>query len=296
MSMTTVESLVYQIRNGEDPSGEKMLALMKAVEGISFLTAKPFLRAGFIDSEELPSIAFLAASEGVRKWDPDGGMSFASYYKMCLLTEILRGSGAAVHVPYGVRSRIRQYRQYLNNYRSRHGGESPNDPDVCKDLGITGADLQQIRMAEQALYVSYLDAPVSDDEDSVTVVETIPDWATDVETTCLEQIFRAELAETLYKACESLSEQERQCLTLRFKKGLTLCQTAAEMGLEAKTVRKLSDKALRRLRDRRNGLSGFLRERTLTQHVGFDSWAHNGASSPEMLILKYEQHDYGKWH
>lgn len=293
----TAEEIVYRIRASTDATetADLMLRLLKSLEGLTITWSRPYRQT--IELDELLSLSFLAASQAAEEWDPERA-GFITIYKYKLLAELSAAAateGTSVYVPSHMRSRIRQYRQYLNNYRSRYG-ESPSDPDVCKDLGITGVDLQQIRMAEQALYVSYLDAPASDDEDSITVGETIPDRATDVETTCLEQIFRAELTETLYKACESLPEEERKCLTLRFKKGLTLGQIAAEMGLEVKTVRKLSDKALRRLRDKRNGLSGFLRERTLTQHVGFDSWAHNGASSPEMLILKYEQHDYGKWH
>jgi len=291
--MTKAEELACQIRDGQDPDGQKMLALLAKLEGITVIVSRPYRQT--IELAELLSLSFLAASQAVREWDPDRA-GFITIYKYNLLAELSAAAateGTSVYVPSHMRSKIRQYRQFVQQYQAVHGGREPDDTCIRASLRITDKDLQAVKLASMAMAPDSLDRPMVDSDGdgsdtTLTIADTIPaaaDEAQEVET----RLFRQQLAEAFSEALESLPEAERTTILLLYGESLTQAQAALRMQIPVTEVRRRQRRALQRLRDEQRGLAGFLSEISATRHTGLQSWKDSGSSQPEYLLIEHER-------
>ena len=287
--MTAVEQLAMQIRDGQDPDGQKMLALLAKLEGITVIVSRPYRQ--YIELAELLSLSFFAASEAVKSWDPERA-GFITIFKYNLLTELSAAAateGTSVYIPSHMRSRIRAYRQFVGQYQATHGGREPDDTCICASLRITDKDLQSIKLASMAMTPDSIDRPLTDDGDEtmLTLGDTLPAAADEPED-ITDRLYQQQLAQAFSQALESLPNEERTTILLLYSESLTRAEIASKMNVPVQEVRRRQRHALQRLRDQWRGLSGFLEEANTVKHTGYQSWAHSGQSQPERLVMQFE--------
>ena len=113
-----------------------------------------------------------------------------------------------------------------------------------------GFSLRQIKLYREAGKAPVsLDAPISEGEDGKQVAEVVADPNA---VAAYDQMAKEGDAELLQEVLETLSERERNILTLRFglsgDSPLTLEQVGEQYGLTRERIRQIQEEALLRLR------------------------------------------------
>lgn len=125
-------------------------------------------------------------------------------------------------------------------------GRAPDVVEIARAAEVSAADVARLRLAARPLLS--LDAPRGDDDDA-SLADLLPDHAATVEEPVLELMRAEEVRDVL----AVLPGCERAVIELRF--GLcpggkrTVRQTAEALGVAARTVRELEDRALSRLHE-----------------------------------------------
>ena len=137
------EELVEKLRNGG--SKDLILQLMSQTEGFTVTIAKPFVRSGAIDREELAAIAFLAIWRVIYKSDSD--LPFLTQLKFSLLTELTAcaNQSAPVLLPRNLRAQMNRYLKFRNAFYSQHGRD-PSDQEILVGLGIDKYMLENLKL------------------------------------------------------------------------------------------------------------------------------------------------------
>lgn len=104
----------------------------------------------------------------------------------------------------------------------------------------------QLQRQDPIHHAASLDTPLTDDEsDPLTLEGTIPDTAAEA---AFEEVEDRQRREAIEKALQSLTEDQRAVIRLRYWNGLTRDQAASAMGRSQREVTQLKQKAFRALR------------------------------------------------
>lgn len=135
------------------------------------------------------------------------------------------------------------------------------------------------------------DQPIGEDKDGgeLLLSDIVPDEKAAL---TFEQAERADEFKLLHEAVDSLPEQERAIIRLRYFDGLTLGQIAEQRGVAKQAVIKLERKALRLLRIGKTGR--LLRQiygdeyapRVHCHHKGLSAFLSSGSSEVEDYVLR----------
>lgn len=130
-----------------------------------------------------------------------------------------------------------------------------------------------------------LDAPMEkEDPDGGTLEEITPGG--DAEEDAQEAIYRDEKRQAIREALGDLPEDERRVLMLRYWQGMTSNDIADVMRLNAGKVRGKHDRALNRLR-RRKQLRAYREDTCFYRHIGVNGFQRTGESAVEHIVFKW---------
>ena len=191
----------------------------------------------------------LGLIRAVEKFDWRKGFKFSTYGTLWIRQAIGRGlanSGRTVRLPVHIASLARKIRDKERELGAQLGRD-PTDEELADAVELTTEEVRDIRAADQS--PASLDRSVGDDDSGTALGDLIAD---DVETP--EEQVEQELGEqTVQRAVSELPSPERDVLTLRFGIGgrdvADLRETGRRLGLSGENVRKIEDRALRRLAD-----------------------------------------------
>ena len=184
------------------------------------------------DLYQLGCVGFLKA---IRGFDPSYGTQFSTYAVPKIAGEIrrfLRDDGA-VKVGRGLREQAMQ----ILGARERLSHDLGREPVLSELAEATGLSAEEIAAAELAAA-----APESlqqETAEGLTLESTLHDGSTEED--LVERI-------ALRGAIDSLPDQEKKTILLRFFKGLTQTQTARILRVSQVQVSRLERRALERLR------------------------------------------------
>jgi RNA polymerase sigma-B factor len=203
--------------------------------------ARRFLNRGepFDDLLQVGTIGLIKA---IDRFDLDRGVEFSTYATPTIVGEIkrhFRDRGWAIRVP----RRLQELRISITTATAdltQELGRSPTVSELAGKVGVSEEEIIEGLESSNAYSTLSLDAPDSSEESALSMIDVIGE-----DDEALEHV---ENRETIKPLLEQLDPREKHILTLRFFRGMTQSQIAAEIGISQMHVSRLLARTLERLR------------------------------------------------
>lgn len=189
--------------------------------------------------DDLVQVASIGLLNAIDRFDPRRGITFSAFATPTIVGELkrhFRDRGWSVRVPRRLQENTLSLRQAMSDL-SQSLARSPTVAELAEATGMSEDEVIEAGDALLAYSTTSLDAPMGED---VTLGETIADNSQDIEI--------AEGWADLGPRVAELPHRERTILGLRFFRGLTQTEIAAEVGLSQMHVSRLLSRALETLR------------------------------------------------
>jgi len=237
--------LARKIKKGDKSALDQ---LVKANLRFVVSIAKQYSNQG-LSLEDLINDGNLGLIKAAHRFDEERGYKFISYavwwIRQAMLQSLAEHS-RIVRLPLnraGTLYRIGKVSRQLD----QELGRAPSAGEIAKRLDISEEEVEGT-MHIANTHVS-LDDPYSNDKDDNSLVDYLTD-----ENQLLpdEDTYSNALVEDMEKALDTLSEREKNILTMYFgingEEPLTLEEIGAELGLTRERIRQIKEKAIQRLR------------------------------------------------
>jgi RNA polymerase sigma-B factor len=220
-------------------------ALIERHLGIAHHLARRYRHRGVAD-DDLVQVATIGLLKAVERFDPDRGVSFATFATPTVLGELrryFRDSTWAVRVPRQLQERVLAIGSAVGPLAQRLA-RSPSPKEIADETGFTEEEVLEALEADGAYGTTALEPPAevgSSRGDTSMRLADEPDERPD------QLVERRVLAASLV---EHLSERERLIVDLRFNRGMTQSQIAERIGVSQMQVSRLLTRALATMRAR----------------------------------------------
>ncbi len=198
--------------------------------------------------EDLIQVACLGLVKSVDRFDPANGARFSSFAVPTILGELkrhFRDRTWAVRVPRSL-NELAQKTDRAVVELTEANGRAPTVPELAVKLGVSDEETLEALQARRARRIGSLDAPLSGDEQDITVGDTIssPDAARD------RQDSEARLL--LEPLFAHLAERDREIVRMRFQDDMTQAEIGQVVGLSQMQISRILRRSIAQLR----GLAG----------------------------------------
>lgn len=217
-------------------------AIIERHLGIAHHLARRYRHRGVSD-DDLLQVATIGLLKAVERFDPERGISFATFATPTVLGELrryFRDSTWAVRVPRQLQERVLAISGVVGPLSQRLS-RSPSPKEIAEETGMTEEAVLEALEADGAYGTTSLE-PASD---SAGRADTSMRLADDPEQRPDHLVERKLLAATLVA---KLSERERAIVGMRFGQGLTQSQIAERIGVSQMQVSRLLTRALASMR------------------------------------------------
>lgn len=191
--------------------------------------------------DDLIQVASIGLLRSIERFDVDRGVRFASYAIPTMLGELkrhFRDKTWSVHVPRRLQERSFLVRTAIDDL-SHERGRSPTIAEVAKATELSVDDVLEALDVSNARNVDTLDAPASEGDAPTNDPPTDDDLAFETVEAWVDVV----------PAIRALPKRERTILYLRFIKGRSQSDIAAEIGISQMHVSRLLSKTLAHLRE-----------------------------------------------
>jgi len=213
---------------------ESHLALSRRAAAMVF----PRVR-GYIDFEELVSLANAGLAEAASRYDPSRGASFATFAWYRVHGAIVDGLRRATHLPRRTWARLvalRAASEYLENRAEREvAATRAGAPAPSGAAALTA--LRDAMSAIRTMYVTSLEGMREQGFDPGAEAPPI-----------VEQLDTRKLKARLREAIERLPARERALVQKHYWEGKNLLEAGAELGISKSWASRLHAQAVERLR------------------------------------------------
>ena len=192
---------------------------------------------GGIEVEDLMQAGLLALTECAQRHIGPGEDGFAAYAKLRVRGAMVDLIRRQVPLSRGAADRRRQIREAREGLRASLGREA-EEAEVAAALGLTRAELEELRQNAEPLRFEALDTAYS--EDNMAFADGAPD--------SLQQLQDAEQRDQLTRAIAALPERLQRIIQLYFVEELNLSEIAAVLDVSIPRIHQLKAQALDRMR------------------------------------------------
>lgn len=233
---------IHHSRTGQARKAELREELVRLHLPLVEHFARRFLNRGepFDDLLQVGTIGLIKA---VDRFDLERGVEFSTYATPTIVGEIkrhFRDRGWAIRVP----RRLQELRISITAANAdliQELGRSPTIAELAGKVGVSDEEIIEGLESSNAYSTLSLDAPDSGDDSALSMIDVIGG-----DDEALEHV---ENRETIKPLLEQLDPREKHILTLRFFRGMTQSQIAAEIGISQMHVSRLLARTLQRLRE-----------------------------------------------
>lgn len=242
----TNEEIVLAIQTDKGDKNKLLTELYEQNRGLIAKVARRYMnRADFDDCMQEGYLGLYRAAE---LYNPEAG-SFSAYAISWIHARInyfVYSNMSSVSIPAG-RVHLISKLQKLTSAAELEG-RKPSDYELIEALRLSGPDeLKQLRADAFSMNCRSLDAPLTAEDDSITLSDTIADpseWYEVIE----NDVFVDELGETLWPMVDQLPENTGRVIRETYQDNRTAGDIAEEMGTTADDVRCMRAAGLRGLR------------------------------------------------
>jgi len=192
--------------------------------------------------DDLFQVGCIGLIKSIDNFDISQNVRFSTYAVPMIIGEIRRylRDNNAVRVSRSMRDTAYHAMQAKERLTASLGRE-PTVEEVAQELGIKK---EEVVLALEAIVdpISLYEPVYSDGGDTIYVMDQIGDANDD--SSWIDEI-------TLKESIKNLNDREKKILALRFLKGKTQMEVAAEIGISQAQVSRLEKGALRRIKDRK---------------------------------------------
>jgi RNA polymerase sigma-B factor len=203
------------------------LPLARKLAGRYVRTLEPF--------EDLYQVASLGLVKAIDRFDPERGLSFASFAVPTILGELkrhFRDKGWAIHIPRGLQELVMKVQTAQSTLDGRLL-RSPTVEEIAEHLECPVENVIEALDALTARTANSLDEPLmmgAEDE-----VQSRHDLTGSVD----EGYGLAELRSSIKTAIARLSDEDQRIMSLRFGQGLTQREIAGRIGVSQMQVSRI---------------------------------------------------------
>jgi RNA polymerase sigma-B factor len=193
--------------------------------------------------DDLVQVGTIGLIKAVDRFDTDRGVEFSTYATPTIVGEIkrhFRDKGWAIRVP----RRLQELRMSISAATaemSQQLGRAPTPREIAERLEISVEEVMEGVESANAYATLSLDAGDNSDEGVSTMLDTLGE-----DDEALEHV---EIRESIKPLLEALPPREKKILLLRFFRGMTQSQIAAEIGVSQMHVSRLLSRTLESLRE-----------------------------------------------
>jgi RNA polymerase sigma-B factor len=194
--------------------------------------------------DDLLQVGTIGLIKAIDRFDADRGVEFSTYATPTIVGEIkrhFRDKSWAIRVP----RRLQELRASISSTTAdltQDLGRSPTVSEIAGRIGVSEEEVIEGLESANAYTTLSLDASDSGEDSALSMLDTIGE-----DDEALEHV---ENRESLKPLLEALDPREKHILTLRFFRGMTQSQIAAEIGVSQMHVSRLLNKTLAELRER----------------------------------------------
>lgn len=192
--------------------------------------------------DDLVQVASIGLLKAIDRFDVDRGVKFSTYATPTIVGELkrhFRDRGWAMRIPRRLQEIGLQLRTAVPAL-AQDLGRSPTIGEIAQRTGLTTEEVLEGMDAVHAYSLPSLDAAQNDDDERSRSLRVLG-----VEDETLELL---EAWTSVAPLLRELPERERRILYLRFIRGMTQSQVAAELGISQMHVSRLLSRVLAQLR------------------------------------------------
>jgi RNA polymerase sigma-B factor len=193
--------------------------------------------------DDLVQVGTIGLIKAIDRFDAERGVEFSTYATPTIVGEIkrhFRDKGWAIRVP----RRLQELRIAISNATAeltQDLGRSPTVSELARKVGVSEEEVIEGLESGNAYSTPSLDAPESTEDSALSMIDSIGE-----DDEALEHV---ENRETIKPLLEQLDPRAKHILTLRFFRGMTQSQIAAEIGVSQMHVSRLLTRTLAQLRE-----------------------------------------------
>ncbi len=244
-TMSQRELLVAYREGGEiqarDRLVEDMMPLVRSLAGRYANRGEPF--------EDLVQVGAIGLVKALDRFDLDRGVEISTYAVPTIVGEIrrhFRDRAWSVHVPRRLKELSLRLSRTLDELTADLG-RSPTIAELAKAVGTDEEEVIDALESSKAYSARSLDAPFDGDGED-DLLSRLEDRELGYDALERGSVVRQGLA--------ALDERERRIIVLRFLKGLSQSEIAAEVGISQMHVSRLLRRALETMRGQLDELDG----------------------------------------
>jgi RNA polymerase sigma-B factor len=203
--------------------------------------ARRYGRAGTAD-EDLEQVAYLGLVKAVDNFDPGYGTGLLGYATPMIIGEIkrcFRDTTWSVHVPRRMQELSGALRKAVEELTVEHGRE-PTIPELAAHLDAAEEEIVEAIDASEAYTAASLDHPAGEAPDGASVADLLGGEDPGFALTIDRQVLKGLVAR--------LGERDKRILLMRYFRGMTQAEIAAELGVSQMQVSRLLTRILGELR------------------------------------------------
>lgn len=191
--------------------------------------------------DDLFQVGCIGLIKSIDNFDINQNVRFSTYAVPMIIGEIRRY--LRDNNPVRVSRSMRDTAYHAMQAKERLTGQLNREPTVEEIAAEMGIKKEEVVLALEAIVdpISLYEPVYSDGGDTIYVMDQIGDSNDD--SSWIDEI-------TLKESIRSLGEREKKILALRFLKGKTQMEVAAEIGISQAQVSRLEKGALRRIKER----------------------------------------------
>ncbi|HEY5857902.1 MAG TPA: SigB/SigF/SigG family RNA polymerase sigma factor [Aldersonia sp.] len=192
--------------------------------------------------DDLLQVARLGLVNAVDRFDVSRGTNFISFAVPTIMGAVrhhFRDVGWAIRVPRKLKDLHLEIKKAVESLSQRLG-RAPTPGEIAHELGMEPTDVAEGLIAGGAYQTVSMDTSLRDDDDEVSLVDTLG--------ACDHAMENVEGFVSLKPALSRLPERERTILLLRFFGEMTQTQIAEKLGISQMHVSRVLSKTLTELR------------------------------------------------